>query len=106
MGQNSLVVGKNAGNFADSAAFCKHPSRIYLRIQCFADEFPTRRRREFFRARREFFRRAGNPQGIWREIDPLVPAYPYEPKCISAVDKKSTEPMQIIGFTSFPRFVE
>src|SRR5271154_598012 len=41
-GQNSLVVGKNAGNFAELAPFCENPSRKHLRIQAFADEFPTR----------------------------------------------------------------
>src|SRR5271155_5836809 len=66
-GQNSLVVGKNAGNFVESALFCEHPSRKHLRIQSFADEIPTRARRDFFRARREFFRCAGNEQGIPRE---------------------------------------
>jgi hypothetical protein len=30
---NSLVVGKNAGNFADQAAFCKNSSRKHLQIQ-------------------------------------------------------------------------
>jgi hypothetical protein len=30
---NSLVVGKNAGNFADQDAFCKNPSRKHLQIQ-------------------------------------------------------------------------
>src|SRR5271163_2119547 len=59
-GQNSLVVGKNAENFVESALFCQNPSRKHLRIQSFADEFPTR-------ARREFFRCAGNEQGIPRE---------------------------------------
>src|SRR5271154_6127725 len=48
VGQNSLVVGKNAGNFAESAHFCENPSRKHLRIQSFAGEFPTRERREFF----------------------------------------------------------
>src|SRR5271163_3047361 len=55
-GQNSLVVGKNAGNFAESAPFCESLSRKHLRIQVFADEFPTRSSREFFRQRRELFR--------------------------------------------------
>src|SRR5271156_2219107 len=54
VGQNSLVVGKNAGNFAESAHFCENPSRKHLRIQSFAGEFPTRERREFFGPRREF----------------------------------------------------
>jgi Metallopeptidase family M81 len=40
-GQGSLVAGKNAGNFAESALFCKHPSRKHQLIQVFTDEFPT-----------------------------------------------------------------
>src|SRR5271155_2302315 len=50
---NSLVVGKNAGNFADSAVPCEQPSRKLLQMQWFADEFPTHQSREFFRASRE-----------------------------------------------------
>jgi hypothetical protein len=55
-GQSSLVVGKNAGSFAESALFCEHPSRKHLRIQAFADEFPMRSSRELFDARRELLR--------------------------------------------------
>src|SRR5271170_1383498 len=40
-GQDSLVVGKNAGNFVESALFCENPSRKYLRSQSFEDGFPT-----------------------------------------------------------------
>jgi hypothetical protein len=36
----SLAAGKKAGNFADSAVFCKHPARKLLRIQQFASKFP------------------------------------------------------------------
>jgi hypothetical protein len=28
--RNTLVAGKNAGNFADSAALCENPSQKYL----------------------------------------------------------------------------
>src|SRR5271167_1856924 len=52
-GQNSLVVGKNAGNFAESAFSCEHLSRKHLQIQLFMDEFPTQTSREFFCQRRE-----------------------------------------------------
>src|SRR5271156_1506068 len=74
-GQNSLVVGKNAGNFAELAPFCENPSRKHLRIQAFADEFPTRSSREFFRQRRELFEGAGNSREISRDIGPRVPDY-------------------------------
>jgi hypothetical protein len=57
---SSLVVGKKAGNFADSAVFCENLSRKHPGIQRFATEFPTRERREIFAARRELFLRAGN----------------------------------------------
>jgi hypothetical protein len=40
--QNSLVAGKNAGNFADSAFFRGNPSRKHLRIQALAREFRKR----------------------------------------------------------------
>src|SRR5271163_1697000 len=73
---NSLVAGKNAGNFADSAAFCEHPSWKHLRIRVFADEFPTQTSREYFCQRRELFARAGNEQGISRKTDPRVAMHP------------------------------
>jgi hypothetical protein len=38
---NSLVAGKNAGDFADLAANFETPSRKHLLIQQFASEFPT-----------------------------------------------------------------
>src|SRR5271167_5008516 len=44
---------ENAGNFADSAAFCENPSRKHLRIPSFASKFPTRSSRELVRASRE-----------------------------------------------------
>jgi hypothetical protein len=44
--QISLVAGKNAGNFADSAVFSENPSRKHLRIQQFASEFPTQTSRD------------------------------------------------------------
>src|SRR5271155_642701 len=47
-GQNSLVAGKKAGNFFDSAVFCENPSRKHLRIQLFADEFPTQTEQGIF----------------------------------------------------------
>jgi hypothetical protein len=50
---NSLVAGKNAENFADSAVFCEHPSRKHLQMQWFADEFPTQTSRELICASRE-----------------------------------------------------
>jgi hypothetical protein len=37
---NSLVAGKNAGNFAESAFFCENSSRKPLRIQRFATSIP------------------------------------------------------------------
>src|SRR5271156_4580332 len=80
-GQNSLVVGKNAGNFVESALFCENPSRKHLRIQSFADEFPTR-------ARREFFRCAGNEQGIPRETQSARATHPMASKCLSLANKK------------------
>ncbi len=75
-GQNSLVAGKNAGNFAESALFCENPSRKHPLIQVFTDEFPSRQSREFFCQRREFFCRAGNEQGIRRKTDPRAPRHP------------------------------
>jgi hypothetical protein len=47
-GQDSLVVGKNAGNFAESALSCEHPSRKHQLIQMIADEFPTRTEQGIF----------------------------------------------------------
>src|SRR5277367_850204 len=39
---NSLLAGKNAGNFDRFSLFCDNPSRKHSRIQQFAAEFPTR----------------------------------------------------------------
>src|SRR5271156_6156225 len=86
---NSLVVGKNAGNFVESAAFCENASRLHLLIQRFADEFPTRTSREFFCQRRELFARAGNLQGFSRHR-PARPTHPIRSKGLSSEDKKIT----------------
>jgi len=75
---NSLLVGKKAGNFADSAFFRESPSRKHLQIQLFRDKFPTQPSRELIRASRELFPPARNLQGIWREIDPPALTYPIE----------------------------
>ena len=45
---NSLVAGKKAGNFFDSTALCVNPSRKHLRMQWFADEFPTQTEQGIF----------------------------------------------------------
>jgi hypothetical protein len=50
---NSLLVGKNAGNFGDSAFFRESSSRKHSRIQQSAAEFPKRPSRELIRASRE-----------------------------------------------------
>jgi hypothetical protein len=81
--QNSLVVGKNAGNFAESAHFCENPSRKRPRIQ-------SLRVNTLREGVGNFLARAGNffgAQGIWREIDPRVPAHPAASKVISVEDK-------------------
>src|SRR5277367_5366647 len=41
--QNSLLTGKKAGNFSDSAISCENRSQKHLRIQLFRNEFPTHR---------------------------------------------------------------
>jgi hypothetical protein len=46
--ENSLLAGKNAGNFPDSALSCENPSLKYLLIQVFAAKFPTERAGNFF----------------------------------------------------------
>jgi hypothetical protein len=81
-GSPSLLAGKNAGNFADSAAFCKNTSRKHVRIQPFVSEFPMQTSREFFRARRELIRPYRPEQGIWREIDARVPTFVVDNKII------------------------
>jgi len=70
----SLVVGKNAGNFAESAVFWQNPSLKQLLTQLLADEFPVRTSREFIRASREFILDFGPEQGIRRKTDPLAAA--------------------------------
>jgi hypothetical protein len=68
--QNSLVAGKNAGNFAGSAAFFENQSRKHLRIQQFASEFPMQTSREFFCQRRDLVRASRDEQGIRAKSDP------------------------------------
>ena len=90
-GWNSLVAGKNAGNFAESAFSCEQLSRKHLQIQLFMDEFLRRRagnfcqRRELIRASREF------------GAKPIrAPAHPIALKYFIAVDIKI-----INGITEF-----
>src|SRR5271163_2050987 len=91
-GPDSLAAGKNAGNFFDSAVFCESLSRKQLRIQLFADEFPTRTGQGIFlsaqginSARREWQGMAGNFDA---KTDPLAPTHPIAPKFFLVVDKK------------------
>jgi hypothetical protein len=53
---NSLLAGKKAGNFSDSAVFCENPSRKRPRIQPFVDEFPKRRAGNYFGRAGNLFR--------------------------------------------------
>jgi hypothetical protein len=46
--RNSLLAGKNAGNFGDSAAFRENLCRKPQQMQGFEDEFPTQRAGNFF----------------------------------------------------------
>jgi hypothetical protein len=46
--QNSLLAGKNAGNFRDSAFFLRNPSPNQVRNQLFARKFPKRRAGNYF----------------------------------------------------------
>src|SRR5271170_2332068 len=90
-GPDSLAAGKNAGNFFDSAVFCENMSRKQLRIQLFADEFPTRTGQGLFlsaqginSARREW----QGISGIMLQLHPLAPTHPIAPKFFLVVDKK------------------
>jgi len=85
---DSLVARKNAGNFAESAVFFENLSRKHLRIQLFANEFPTQTSREFFWQRRELIRAGRDEQGIWREIDSRVTAYSISSKFMCRWIKK------------------
>ncbi|HEY3718882.1 MAG TPA: hypothetical protein VGL41_01950 [Roseiarcus sp.] len=80
-GPNSLLAGKNAGNFFDSASFRENPSRKHPRIQCFANKFPKR-------GAGNYFARAGNSfcgAGNWA----LAPdVFNRTPKIVSTVDNK------------------
>jgi hypothetical protein len=64
---NSLVAGKKAGNFFDSAVFCENPSRKHLLIQAFADEFPTQTGQGIFLSGQGIFCAGREWQGISRE---------------------------------------
>ena len=87
-GQNSLVAGKKAGNFFDSAVFCESLSRKHLRIQSFADEFPTQTEQGIFLPGQGINSAGREWQGIRRKTDPLAPTHPIAPKCFLIVDKK------------------
>jgi hypothetical protein len=56
-GHNSLLAGKKAGNFAETASFLRNPSPKPLQIQCLASEFPTD-------GAGNYFARAGNFSGL------------------------------------------
>src|ERR1700679_3257995 len=49
-GENSLVAGKNAGNFTDSALSCENMSLKHRLFQMFTSKFPTGTSRELIRA--------------------------------------------------------
>ena len=98
--QSSLVAGKNAGNFADSVVFCENASRKHLRIQPFADEFPTQASRESIRASREFIPLFRPEQGIWREIDSCAltsKGFSFEDKTISNCLAALLQPTNALG---------
>jgi hypothetical protein len=82
------VAGKKAGNFADSAIFCKYRARKLLRIQQFASKFPRQASRESIRPSRELIHHFGPEQGIRREIDPRAAARPILSKTISMAGRK------------------
>jgi hypothetical protein len=101
-GQNSLLAGKNAGNFVDSAAFCKYLCRKHLRIQRFVDEFPTH-------GAGNIFERAGNsirPAGNWREIDPRAPRIQSSQNAYQSWIDYQSSSKQVIGFMRSGRFLE
>jgi hypothetical protein len=75
-GQDSLVAGKNAGNFFDSAVFCENLSRKHLRIQVLADEFPTRTEQGIFLPAQGINSARRESQGIRRKTDPLARTHP------------------------------
>jgi hypothetical protein len=52
-GQNSLVAGKNAGNFADSAVFRENTFKNICEFSNLQDEFPVQSSKESIRANRE-----------------------------------------------------
>ena len=81
-GLNSLVAGKKAGNFCDSAVFCENPSRKHLRIQLFASEFPTQTEQGIFLSGQGIFCVGREWQGIWRKTDPLALTHPIAPKML------------------------
>src|SRR5271154_4582875 len=72
-GPDSLAAGKNAGNFFDSPVFCENLSRKQLRIQLFADEFPTRTAQGIFLSAQGINSAGRESQGIRRNTDPLDP---------------------------------
>src|SRR5271155_2412797 len=67
---NSLAAGKNAGNFFDSAVFCENLPRKPLRIQVFADDFPTQTGQGIFSSAQGIIRGRREWQGISRKTDP------------------------------------
>src|SRR5277367_1651716 len=85
-GPDSLAAGKNAGNFFDSAVFCENLSRKHLRIQLFADEFPTRTAQGIFLPAQGIYSARREWQGIRRKTDPLAPTHPIAPKMLPRID--------------------
>jgi hypothetical protein len=91
--QGSLVVGKNAGNFAESAVFWQNPSLKPLLTQLLADEFQNSLRGRVGNYSREQGIYSGfwPEQGIRRKTDPLAPTHPMTSKRVRFVDKELAE---------------
>ena len=92
-GQNSLVEGKNAGNFTDLALFRRIRLESISEFRCLRMNSLRRQSRELFCQRREFFCRAGNEQGIRHKTDPRAPTYPIASEYFSVLDTKVSNTM-------------
>jgi hypothetical protein len=83
----SLLVGKNAGNFGDSAVSCENPSRKHLQIQAPAIEFPTDRAGNLFSRAGNLFGFSTGAGNLARNRSAPADAT-IAVKCISIIDNK------------------
>jgi hypothetical protein len=80
--------GKMQGISRNQLSFAKIRPETISEFRCLRMNSLRRQSREFFCQGRQFFRRAGNEQGIRHKSDPRAPTHPMALEYFSALDTK------------------